>query len=447
VTTPGPGVGAARRRLRNWLRPGVGIKRWLLLVLVGELLIALAAGVFLRQAARDLAEGSPAASLLDFLSLQFLPPWVRPLLLLGAGAALFAVGIWRLMKVILEPYQARDESLAEMIYQKRWRARGPRIVCLGGGTGLSVLLRGLKEVTSNITAVVTVADDGGSSGRLREELGVPPMGDIRNCIVALADAEPAMAELLQYRFPENGHDTAFNGHAFGNLLIAALTDLQHGDFEEGVRQSNRVLAVRGKVVPVAPVPLTLNAELIDGTTLEGQSAIARARAISRVWIMPADVDASEEALEAIDGADLILFGPGSLYTSIMPSLLVPGIRRALERAAAPRVFVCNVATQVGETEGYNLSDHLAAFRAHDLAELVDAVLVNNNFAARVPANYPTAPVRVDVNAGRRGAPQVFARDVVDDDNAHRHDSHKLAAAVLALYEKRYVRRLQPAVRA
>jgi uncharacterized cofD-like protein len=447
VTTRGPSVGAARRRLRNWFRPGVGIKRWLLVVLLGELLIALAAGVFLRQASRDLAPGTPAATLLDFLSLQFLPPWVRPLLLLGAGAALFAVGLWRLMKVILEPYQARDESLAEMLYQKRWRARGPRIVAIGGGTGLSVLLRGLKEVTSNITAVVTVADDGGSSGRLREELGLPPMGDIRNCIVALADAEPAMAELLQYRFPENGHDTAFDGHAFGNLLIAALTDLQHGDFEEGVRQSNRVLAVRGKVVPVAPVPLTLHAELTDGTTMEGQSAIARARGIGRVWITPADVDASHEALEAIAAADLILFGPGSLYTSIMPSLLVPGLRRALERASAPRVFVCNVATQVGETEGYSLADHLAAFRAHDLDDLVDAVLVNDNFAARAPANYPTAPVRVDVGAGQKGTPQVFARDVVDDDNAHRHDSLKLANAICALHEKHAVRRHQPAVHA
>lgn len=447
MTTPGPSAGAARRRLRNWFRPGVGIKRWLLVVLLGELLIALAAGVFLRQAARDLTPGSPAANVLDFLSLQFLPLGLRPLLLLGAGAALFAVGLWRLMKVVLEPYQARDESLAEMLYQKRWRARGPRIVAIGGGTGLSVLLRGLKEVTSNITAVVTVADDGGSSGRLREELGVPPMGDIRNCIVALADAEPAMAELLQYRFPENGHDTAFNGHAFGNLLIAALTDLQHGDFEEGVRQSNRVLAVRGKVVPVAPVPLTLHAELTDGTTIEGQSVIARTRGIRRVWITPADVDASHEALEAIAAADLILFGPGSLYTSIMPSLLVPGLRRALERASAPRVFVCNVATQVGETEGYSLTDHLAAFRAHDLDDLVDAVVVNDNFAARAPANYPTAPVRVDINPGQRGAPQVFARDVVDDDNAHRHDSLKLANAICALHEKHAVRRHQPAVHA
>jgi uncharacterized cofD-like protein len=427
------------RRLRSWLRPGVGIKRWLLLVLAGELLLALAVVTWVRQAARDLEPGSPASSLLDLLSLQFLPAWSRPLVLLAAGAVVFGFAMWRLLKAVLAPYPAPETSLAEVLYQKRSRARGPRIVAIGGGTGLSVLLRGLKEITSNLTAVVTVADDGGSSGRLRNELGVPPMGDIRNCIAALADAEPQMADLLQYRFPTNGADSALTGHAFGNLLITALTELQGGDFEEGVRQSNRVLAVRGKVVPVAAVALTLHAELADGSTLAGQSTIARAHGIRRVWITPADVEPAAEALAAIGQADLIVYGPGSLYTSILPSLLVPRLRDALERTPAARLFVCNVATQVGETEGYSLADHLAAFRAHGLDAIIDGVLANDNFGARVPANYPAAPVRADVSPGH-AAPPIFRRDVVDDDNAHRHDSAKLAAAIAALHERHALRR-------
>jgi uncharacterized cofD-like protein len=299
-------------------------------------------------------------------------------------------------------------------------------------------LRGLKEVTSNITAVVTVAEDGGSSGRLRDELGVPPMGDIRNCIVALADAEPQMAELLQYRFPTNGTDGAFKGHALGNLLIAALTDLQGGDFEEGVRQSNRVLAVRGSVVPVAPVPLTLHAELADGTTMDGQSEIMRTRGIRRVWVTPDDVRAADEAVDAIAAADLVIYGPGSLYTSILPSLLVPGMREALERTSASRLFVCNVATQVGETEGFTLADHMAAFRAHGLDTAVDAILLNNNFKARIPENYSAAPVRGEAGDLGRNGPQVFLRDVVDSDNAHRHDSVKLAAAISLLHDRHVI---------
>ncbi|MDP8905842.1 MAG: YvcK family protein [Chloroflexota bacterium] len=438
-----PAASVRRRPLRDglrWLRPGLGIKRWLLVVLLGELLMALAAGLVLRQIYRDLPTGGPLEAVLDVLSLQVLPLWARPLVLVGLGLAIFVFGVWRLLNVVLEPYRVRQETTAELLYRKRWRARGPRVVAIGGGTGLSVLLRGLKEVTSNITAVVTVADDGGSSGRLREELGVPPMGDIRNCIAALADAEPAMTDLLQYRFPANGRRGVFEGHAFGNLLIAALTDIEGGDFEEGVRLSNRVLAVRGKVVPVAAVPLTLHAELADGRTIDGQSAIARAQGVRRVRIEPADVRVSAEAVEAIAAADLIVFGPGSLYTSIMPSLLVPGLRSALEQTAAPRVFICNVATQVGETEGYTLADHLDAFRRHGLDDLIDAVLANENFGARVPPNYPTAPVRIDVPPRADRRPRILLRDVVDDGNAHHHDPRKLATAVCALHERRVAAR-------
>lgn len=425
----------------------MGIKRWLAAVFVGEFLLALAGGLVIRQIYRDVPADAPAAVLFDLLSLQFLPLWLRPVVLLGTGLIIFLYGSWRLINVLLEPFREREESLVELLYQRRWRARGPRIVAIGGGTGLSTLLRGLKEQTSNITAVVTVADDGGSSGKLREELGVPPVGDIRNCIAALADAEPAMARLMQYRFPANGKSkSTFEGHAFGNLLIAALTDVE-GDFEEGVRQSNRVLAVRGKVVPVAPEPMTLHAELADGTLVRGQSRIARAHDISQVWITPEDVPASRDAMTAVAAADLVVIGPGSLYTSIMPSLLVSDLRAALEATSAPRLFVCNVATQVGETEGFTLSQHLAALRAHGLDHLVDAVIVNDNLSARAPANYPAAPVTIDLPAD--ATPPVLARDVVDNDNAHHHDPRKLAAAIVDIYDRRLISRssgLRAAVR-
>lgn len=437
-------------RLRRWLRPGIGIKRWLLVVFVGELLLALAGAIVLRSQFRD-ATGSEAPNpFLDVLTLQFLPAEVRLLALFTVGVAVFGYGWWRLLKVLIEPYQVREEPLVEMLYQRRLRARGLHIVTIGGGTGLSMLLRGLKELTSNITAVVTVADDGGSSGKLRTELGLPPMGDIRNCIEALADAEPAMSRLLHYRFllpsasaAAADETTPFAGHALGNLLIAALTDIT-GDFEEGVREANRVLAVRGNVVPVAGRPITLHAELEDGSTLNGQSRIARARGIRRVWITPSEIMPATDALEAIANAEMVVIGPGSLYTSLLPPLLVPGIREALVRTSAPRVFVCNVATQVGETEGYTLSEHLAALEAHGLADVIDAVLVNANFGARQPQNYPAAPVRVDVALSDARGPVVFARDLVDDANAHRHDPLKLATTLLELYDERVLRQRHPA---
>jgi len=452
-----PGIGRSTDRgaqLRRWLRPGIGIKRWLLVVFLGEMMLALSGAIVLRSMFRDAATAAPPNPILDLLTLQFLPPEARLAVIFLVGVVVVGYGWWRLLKVLIEPYQVREEPLVELLYQRRLRARGPNIVAIGGGTGLSMLLRGLKELTSNITAVVTVADDGGSSGKLRTGMGLPPMGDIRNCIEALADVEPAMTRLLHYRFlpPGPGFEgsgvdvdetTPFKGHAFGNLLIAALTDIT-GDFEEAVRQSNRVLAVRGNVVPVAGQPITLHAELEDGSTIDGQSHIARARGIRRVRITPADIRPAAQALEAIANADMIVIGPGSLYTSLLPPLLVPGIREALAQTSAPRIFVCNVATQVGETEGYTLSLHLHALAVHGLADVIDAVLVNGNLTARAPSNYPAAPVVVDLPISTAGAPALITRDVVDDANAHRHDSRKLAATILELYDERVVQRRAPA---
>jgi uncharacterized cofD-like protein len=421
------------RQLRRWLSPGIGLKRWLLVVFVGELFVAVAGFVVLRQFHREVGNETVVEPLVYVLTLSFLPVWLRGLGLLVIGVAIFLYGVRRILDVLLEPFPARDGPLVELVYQKRSLARGPRVVAIGGGTGLSTLLRGLKEHTSNITAIVTVADDGGSSGKLRAELGIAPMGDIRMCIAALADTEPLMTRLMQYRFPDDTPlSPGVGGHAFGNLLIAAMTAIE-GDFEEGVRQSNRVLAVRGQVVPVAPSALTLHAELHDGQLLEGQSRITHASGIRRVWVTPDTVPASSEALDAIAAAELIVIGPGSLYTSILPSLLLPEVQAALGRTAAPRILVCNVATQVGETEGYSLADHLAALAAHGVDGLVDIALANDNFAARVPADYPAAPVRLgEVPAS--GRPPIITRDLVDDRDAHHHDPQKLALALLQLYE-------------
>ena len=299
-------------------------------------------------------------------------------------------------------------------------------------------LRGLKEHTSNLTAVVTVADDGGSSGVLRNELGIPPVGDIRNCIAALADSETMMDRLLQYRFPdeESGGDAqGLAGHAMGNLLIAAMTAVEDGDFEEGVRRINRILAVRGQVVPVSATPLTLHARLQDGQEVEGQSTIMRTAGIERVWLSPDDVLPSDDALEAIADAELIVLGPGSLFTSLLPSLLIPGIRDAVAAAPAPKVYVCNVATQAGETTGFDLAAHLEALIAHTQPGLVDVVLANTHFDARIPDDWTAQPVGLRWPPKLEPLPRLVLEHVVDPENAHHHDPERLAAALMAILER------------
>jgi uncharacterized cofD-like protein len=438
--------------LRRWLTPGIGVKRWLVVLFAGLLLLALGVAHLIRQASRDLQPGGIAQVVLDAVTLQFLPYALRGLVVGAAGLALVAVGAYRAARALTDPFRSAEGGpLVELIYQKRFLARGPRIVAIGGGTGLSTLLRGLKEHTSNLTAVVAVADDGGSSGVLREELGIPPVGDIRRCIAALADAEPLMNELLEYRFPGRAADPTpsaggpLGGHAVGNLLIAAMTAVEGGDFEEGVRQMNRVLAVRGQVLPATATPLTLHAELADGTVIDGQSRIADAAAIDRAWITPNDVRASEDALAAIAEAELIVLGPGSLYTSLLPSLLLPEIRDAIVASGAVRVYVCNVATQQGETTGFDLAGHVEALVGHVGTELVDAVLANSHFGARVPDNYPAEPVRLRWPPSMAVPPRLILDDVVDPENGHHHEPARLAAALLRLYERESVLRRRSGV--
>jgi uncharacterized cofD-like protein len=434
--------------LRRWLTPGIGIKRWLLVVFAGLLLLAVAFAHFLRQITRDLQPAGLAGALIDIVTLQFLPFYLRGFIAMSAGIALVALGSYRAIRVLTGPLRSNDpdQPLVELIYQKRFLARGPRIVAIGGGTGLSTLLRGLKEHTSNLTAIVTVADDGGSSGVLREELGIPAVGDIRNCIVALADAEPLMSEVLQYRFPvpdgadgPAGHGLA--GHALGNLLIAAMTAVEGGDFEDGIRLMNRILAVRGRVLPVSPTPLTLHARLADGSTVDGQSHIMRTQGIERVWITPDGVKASGDALAAIADAELIVLGPGSLYTSLLPSILIPEIRDAVLNASAPRIFVCNVATQEGETTGYDLAAHVDALIAHTSPNLIDLVLANNHSVppsslglAAVVAGAPPKAVRLRWPPTNHPAPRLILDDVVDPSNPHHHDPARLASAIIKAFD-------------
>jgi uncharacterized cofD-like protein len=423
--------------LRRWLASGVGIKRWLLVVFVGELGLALGGAFALRQFYRDSSFDGPLQGVLYLITLQFLPYIVRGLLLAGLGVSIFLYGSYRVLQVLMGPYRsnADEQPLVELIYQKRFLARGPRIAALGGGHGLSTMLRGLKEHTSNLTAIVTVADDGGSSGKLRDQLGVPAVGDIRNCLVALADAEPLMSELFQYRFPGEAGPTSLAGHAIGNLLIAAMTGVEQGDFEEGVRRMNRVLAVRGQVVPATGTPVSLNASLQDGSLVQGQSRIAKTREIERVWLSPDDVRASDDALAAIAEAELIVIGPGSLFTSILPSVLLPDIQAALVASPALRIYVCNVATQAGETDGFDLADHVEALERHTSEGMIDIVLANNRIA--VPAGAGSRREAVQLRwppAGLR-PPRLVLDDLVDPASPIHHDPERLAAAIIRIAER------------
>ena len=442
--------------LRRWLTPGIGVKRWILVLFLGLLVLAIAGAHVLRQLGNIQEPGSLGDTLVDLFTLQFLPFGIRGLLVGVLGIALVAVGAAGVIRSVTEPLRVpgAEEPLVETLYQRRLLARGPKIVAIGGGTGLSTLLRGLKDHTSNLTAIVTVADDGGSSGGLRQDLGIPPVGDIRNCIVALADAESLMSRLLQYRFPggrrlpdgpvatEPGR---LGGHAVGNLLLAALTAIEDGDFEEGVRQMNRVLAVRGQVVPASPTPITLHASTIAGTTVVGQSNVMRTADIEQVWISPSDVAASADALAAIAEADLVVIGPGSLYTSLLPSLLIPAIGAAVGAAPGLRVYVCNVATQRGETDHFLVADHIAAMERHVGKDVFQYVLVNNNDKITGDIGEDSVVVRLN-GALKRSEYRIHEDDVIDVGHPHFHDPKKLAASVLRLYfDRATVRSEMPAV--
>lgn len=314
-------------------------------------------------------------------------------------------------------------------------AKPPKIVVIGGGTGLSVMLRGLKEKPLDITAIVTVADDGGSSGILRNELHIPPPGDIRNVLLALADVEPLLSNLLNYRFNSG---TGLAGHSLGNLMLAAITDIS-GDFVSGVRELSRVLAVRGRVLPAAGQAIVLKGEMMDGTIITGESMIPKAgKAIKRVFIEPANVEPLEEAVEALREADAILIGPGSLYTSIIPNLIVPKLAEAIVSSEALKMFVCNVMTQPGETDGYSVSDHLDAIYAHIGYHLFDYVIVNDGeIPPQVQGKYAekgAKAVHLDLEEVKKRGYKVIADRLVLFRTYLRHDAAKLSQHIYQLVD-------------
>jgi uncharacterized cofD-like protein len=410
--------------------PGMHLKRWLFLLLLGIAILGLGAAIFLRDLYRS--TDADQIPLVYWVTGAWLEPQVRALLVAAIGVVLTGVGMWGLMRSVVSPFVARGDSVLEVLYTKRYLARGPRIVAMGGGTGLSTLLRGLKGYSANITAIVAVADDGGSSGQLRQQLGIVPPGDIRNCIAALADAEPLMTQLMQYRFPVG---SGLDNHAFGNLFIAAMTAVT-GDFEEAVRESNRVLAVRGQVLPATTVPLNLSARLASGRVLHGQSGIASAEEpIQRVFIEPADVRANGEAIERVLEAQMIVVGPGSLFSSVLPNLLISDMRDALTAAQGLKVYVCNVATQAGETPDMSASEHLRVLFDHVGDELFDVVIVNRSAAARWPAGARSRSVEVDARRLEEFPVVIVEEDVIDPSNAYRHDPAKLAAALMRLQQE------------
>ena len=318
------------------------------------------------------------------------------------------------------------------------RGKGPRITAIGGGTGLSTFLRGIKERTSNVTGVVTVSDDGGSSGRLRHELGILPPGDIRNCIVALAEAEPLMKELFEYRFTE-GNGLA--GHSFGNLFIAAMSGVT-GNFEQAVSESSRVLKVTGRIVPSTLVDVRLTADMADGSVVLGETNIAASpKRIRDVQVSPANPKAFDAAMNAIRDAELTVIGPGSLYTSLIPNLLIPGIARALIESSEPVVYVCNIATQPGETDGYTLEDHLKAIERHLPGLAIDYVVANSSVRPLGP-DFPASELVEIGDIGSFPARLVTA-DLMNDGFRGHHDPAKLAAVLMDIYQETRGQRQSP----
>ncbi len=417
------------------LRPGLHVKRWLGVLLVGMVVISLGIG----YAATELYRTVDVPGWVGIITLQFLPLIVRAVLFLTIGAGLCVYGVVGLYRSLTDALPA-NQSLLERIYEYRIRQGGPRIVCIGGGTGMPTVLRGLKQYSANITAIVTVGDDGGSSGRLRREHGILPPGDFRNNIVALAEVEPLMSRLFQYRF---GEGSVLGGHSFGNLFVLAMTGVT-GTFEHALRETSRVLAVQGTILPSTPQNVEVCAEFADGSQVSGESRIPEVgKPIARIRLNPPRPPAQPEAVAAILEADLIVVGPGSLYTSVVPNLLVEGIAKALIQSDALKVYVCNVATQPGETDGYDVRAHVAALARHmpGQANPIDVVIAPYH---PPDAESPTPDVLlVRAKPDAESQPRILVEDVVRDDHPLRHDSDKLAAVLLRVFEEQRHARPQP----
>jgi len=406
----------------KWLFPGMLVKRWVFLGIIGIIMISMGFAIMISE---DMSANKTGASVVIIF-----------------GIIIVITSVKRMIKSLLTVFmpQKMEKDLVDLVYKKRQLERSFNIVALGGGTGLSTLLHGLKEYTSNITAIVTVADDGGSSGRLRQEFDMLPPGDIRNCLVALADAEPLMGKLFQFRFKQG---EGLKDHNFGNLFITAMMKVT-GDFEKAVKESSKILAIRGSVIPSTLTRVALVAEYKDGTRTIGESNIPHvSMPIKRLFIKPTDCKATRDAIEAIKKAEIILLGPGSLFTSIMPNLLISDIYREIEVSKAMKIYICNVMTQHGETDGYKASDHLKAILAHTSPEIATHCIVNTG---KVPEKllgkykeenaYPVIP---DANSIEKMGYIAIEENVISAEDYVRHDPTKLAKIIseLAPTKKRY----------
>jgi uncharacterized cofD-like protein len=421
-------------RYLTWLIPGMGVKRWFLLIFLGITLLGVGLGILLLEIYRT-APDTWWLPILSTASLRFLPRPLRALIFGGMGVALVAIGFWELNRSILMPFIRPGQRMVDTVRLHRQRGRGPRIVAIGGGHGLATTLRGLKEYSHNITAIVTVADDGGSSGRLRREVGILPPGDIRNCLAALSDDEAMLAQLFQYRFPSE--QAGLDGHSLGNLFITALAEIT-GSFEAAVAESGRVLAVRGRVLPATLHDVSLSADVVlpHGTSqvrVQGESQIPKSNGrVRHVWLEPGNPPAFPQAIQAILAAELIVVGPGSLYTSILPNLLVPDLAEAIRASRAFKVFVCNVATERGETTGYTCGDHLRTIERHVPGQLFDVSVANDSYDSKLPDGVEWVRIEPELEEDTR----VYKTDLVDTLYPWRHDSRKLAQVVIELFQER-----------
>jgi len=437
------------RQLRStvkWLYPGMRVKRWLLLTPVGVLLVIMGVGLLANVRVFDYLEAIavPVAKYININIAEpraYIPISIVAILL---GLLLIFVSFRQVIGSIASVISpTHKHHLADVIYQQRYLAQGHRMVVIGGGTGLSTLLRGLKEHTSNIAAVVTVTDDGGSSGRLQRQLGMLPPGDIRNCIVALADEETLMTELFQHRFDDAGE--GLSGHSFGNLLIAAMTNIT-GDFERAVKESSKVLAIRGRVLPSTIENVSIRAELADGSLVDGETTIAKStQPIRRLSLVPPDVKPLRETLDAIRLANAIIIGPGSVYTSVIPNLLVEGVADAIAASRAVKIYVCNVMTQPGETDRYRASDHVRAVQEHSGKRIFNYVIVNKEVPSmRLLEKYHKEGAELvspDVDVIREMGYKPITGNFISQTDVVRHDPQKLAQAILRLvFEKSFLPR-------
>lgn len=430
----------------RWLTLGMGVKRWLLLLGLGALIAGMGFVYVILVLHRLNWLPEPVY---DALTLQFLPVTWRIVLPFAVGGAIMVLAVYRLGHALVAPFRRPDEGVAESLYHYSRQGRGPHIVAIGGGTGMPSLLRGLREYTRNITAVVTVADDGGSSGRLRRDLGLLPPGDFRNNIAALSRDEALMTQVLQYRFGGQAVGEAVSvaqenekhagdgrselqGHAFGNLLLAALTGIT-GSFDEALLAAERVLGLRGRVLPSTLERVTLVADVVVGGQVQrvvGESAIPEAGGqIQHLCLEPASARAYPPVLKAILQADLIVMGPGSLYTSILPNLLIHDLATALQHARAPKIYICNLAIQPGETDNYTVADHVDAILQHLPTNFLDIVLANDNL--KIPPQTGGGQT-VYVEPVAPAAVRMITADLVDEKRPWRHDSAKVARAVLNL---------------